>query len=124
LTGYKRGMTERTKRAWQRTLAFAEAEDPALAPLVRAVAGTSLGRLYPVTAVDTLSFAARDQWWLDQTAQALAPVAIALLGEAEGYAVVGFSDLHPERERLLETTVPQEAAEKAASLLAEWPETD
>jgi hypothetical protein len=122
--GYKHKMTERTKRAWQRTLAFAEAEDPALAPLVRAVAGTSLGRLYPVTAVNTLSFAARDQWWLDQSAQALAPVAIALLGDTGGYAVVGFSDLHLEQERLLQTKVPQEAAEKAALLLAEWPETD
>lgn len=124
MTGYKHRMTERTKRAWQRTLAFAEAEDPALAPLVRAVAGTSLGRLYPVTAVNALSFAARDQWWLDQTAQALAPVAIALLDEAQGYAVVGFNDLNMEQERLLETRLPQEAADTAAKLLAEWPETD
>lgn len=117
-------MTERTKRAWQQTLAFAEAEDPALAPLVRAVAGTSLGRLYPVTTVNTLNFAARDQWWLDQSDQALAPVAIALLGEAEGYAVVGFSEQDLAQERLLETTEAAEAAEKAATLLAEWPETD
>jgi hypothetical protein len=114
-------MTERTKRAWQRTLDFAEAEDPALAPLVRAVADTSLGRLYPVTAVNTLSFAARDQWWLDQS---LAPVAISLLDNAGGYAVVGFDDVHGEQERLLETRVPQEAAEEAAKLLEEWPETD
>jgi hypothetical protein len=114
-------MTERTQRAWQRTLAFAEAEDPGLAPLVRAVAGTSLGRLYPVTAVNTLSFAARDQWWLDQS---LAPVAIALLGDAEGYAVVGFNEVSSEQERLLQTRLAQEAAETAAELLAEWPETD
>jgi hypothetical protein len=114
-------MNQRTERAWQRTLAFAEAEDPALAPLVRAVAGTSLGRLYPVTAVNTLSFAARDQWWLDQSTQALAPVAIALLGDEEGYAVVGFSD-RQEQERLLETLVAQEAADEAALLLASWPD--
>jgi hypothetical protein len=114
-------MTERTHRAWQRTLAFAEEEDPALAPLVRAVAGTTLGRLYPVTAVNTLSFAARDQWWLDQTDEALAPVAIALLGEAEGYAVVGFGERHQDQERLLETLIAQEAADKAAHLLASWP---